>query len=186
MNRPLANARHEAFAQALAKGSTADAAYAECGYRPNRGNAIRLKANEHIRSRVAALIDARAERAVVEIAEVIDALARIAFTGMSRFLRIGPDGEPIIDLSACTPADLDLLAEATVDDVTDGNRNVRRVKIKMLDKMKALESLGKHLGMGNKTRIAATEGLAQALMEINARGSAAPIATARGEVDYRE
>lgn len=177
--QPLANPRHEAFAQALAKGTTADAAYVEAGFKPNRGNAIRLKANECIRLRVAALVDAGAERAVVDIAQIFDALARIAFTGMSRFLRISADGEPFIDLTDCIPADLDIIAEVSVDGFIEGDRNVRRIKIKLLDKIKALESLGKHLGLGDKTRIEATDRLTQALVEINARGSAAPIATAR-------
>ncbi|WMT90137.1 hypothetical protein [Pelagibacterium sp. H642] len=48
----LPNQRHESFAQALAKGKTADEAYALAGFKPNRGNATRLKANESIRKRV--------------------------------------------------------------------------------------------------------------------------------------
>jgi phage terminase small subunit len=47
----LKNARHEKFAQALAKGKAADDAYVEAGYEFNRGNAARLKANESIRKR---------------------------------------------------------------------------------------------------------------------------------------
>lgn len=48
----LSNPRHEAFAHALAKGKTADEAYALAGFKPNRGNATRLKANDSIRARV--------------------------------------------------------------------------------------------------------------------------------------
>lgn len=51
----LPNPRHESFAQALAKGKTADEAYAQAGYKPNRHNASRLKTNEHITDRVAEL-----------------------------------------------------------------------------------------------------------------------------------
>lgn len=51
----LPNARHEAFAQAIAKGKTADDAYSQAGYRANRGNATRLKANESVVARVAEL-----------------------------------------------------------------------------------------------------------------------------------
>jgi hypothetical protein len=40
---PLANQRHERFAQALAQGKTATEAYALAGYRANDGNASRLK-----------------------------------------------------------------------------------------------------------------------------------------------
>jgi hypothetical protein len=49
----LANSRHEAFAQALARGSSIAAAYAEAGYKPNRGNAhTLLKQNKCISKRV--------------------------------------------------------------------------------------------------------------------------------------
>jgi hypothetical protein len=49
----LANSRHEAFAQALARGLSIAGAYAEAGYKPNRGNAhTLLKQNKCISKRV--------------------------------------------------------------------------------------------------------------------------------------
>jgi hypothetical protein len=49
----LANYRHEAFAQALARGLSISAAYVEAGYKPNRGNAhTLLKQNQGISKRV--------------------------------------------------------------------------------------------------------------------------------------
>ena len=48
----LSNARHELFAQVLAAGCNATEAYVKAGYRLNKGNAGRLKADEHIRKRV--------------------------------------------------------------------------------------------------------------------------------------
>lgn len=62
----LENPRHEAFAQALAKGNTADEAYIQAGYAENRGNATRLKANESIQRRVAELQGMAADRVVVD------------------------------------------------------------------------------------------------------------------------
>ncbi|MGA0601446.1 hypothetical protein ACO2Q3_12150 [Caulobacter sp. KR2-114] len=52
---PLANARHEAFAQALARGVTPNAAYAAAGYTPGNRNGARLKTQPAIAARVAAL-----------------------------------------------------------------------------------------------------------------------------------
>lgn len=49
---PLTNGRHEKFAQALAKGMTADDAYQAAGYNEHRGNAHRLSTKESVRSRV--------------------------------------------------------------------------------------------------------------------------------------
>ena len=49
----LANSRHEAFAQALARSLSISAAYVEAGYKPNRGNAhTLLKQNQGISKRV--------------------------------------------------------------------------------------------------------------------------------------
>lgn len=51
----LSNAKWEMFAQGLSKGETADQAYINAGYKPNRGNATRLKANESVQARLAEL-----------------------------------------------------------------------------------------------------------------------------------
>jgi len=178
---PLRNRRHEIYAHGVAKGMASDAAYAEAGYKPNAGNAARLKANEKVAARIAELVDAAAERTGVTLDRVLNEYARIAFGGMSKFMRVSPDGDPIIDLSQCTPEDLDLLAEATVEDFTEDRgedaRDVRRIKIKLQDKLAALAALGKHLGLGEKAREKSVCRLVQVIAEINARGSAAPIST---------
>ena len=51
----LINQRHELFALGLVEGKTADQAYTDAGYKPNRKNASRLKTNEGIQNRVAEL-----------------------------------------------------------------------------------------------------------------------------------
>jgi phage terminase small subunit len=48
----LNNARHEKFAQELAKGKAAAEAYTAAGYKYDRGNASRLTANDNISRRV--------------------------------------------------------------------------------------------------------------------------------------
>ena len=67
MNAPLKNPRHEKFAQGLAQGMTADAAYTEAGYKPDRGNAVRLTANDSICDRVADLQAVAAGQAVITL-----------------------------------------------------------------------------------------------------------------------
>lgn len=70
----LSNARHESFAQALAKGKTADEAYAQAGYRPHRSNASRMSANDNVRARVAEIQSKAAKRAEVTIESLADEL----------------------------------------------------------------------------------------------------------------
>ena len=67
MNAPLKNPRHELLAQALAHGMSAEAAYAEAGYKADRGNAARMTANDSICDRVAELQTAAAETAVITL-----------------------------------------------------------------------------------------------------------------------
>jgi len=69
--------RHEAFAQALAKGEVADKAYQTAGFKKNDGNCIRLKGNERIKARVAELQQAGATEAVLTIQEKREFLARL-------------------------------------------------------------------------------------------------------------
>lgn len=73
----LSNHRHERFAQHLAQGKTGDEAYQLAGYKPNRNNASRLKANESIQARVRELQDVGAQRAEVSVSEHISKLQEL-------------------------------------------------------------------------------------------------------------
>lgn len=77
----LSNPKHERFAQALAKGETADAAYVIAGYEENRGNATRLKANESVEARVAEILERAAMRAEITVAGISERLLMIADKG---------------------------------------------------------------------------------------------------------
>jgi phage terminase small subunit len=67
----LQNPRHERFAEELATGKSADAAYVLAGYRENRSNAARLSANRHILKRVAEIQSLGAELAAISIETLI-------------------------------------------------------------------------------------------------------------------
>jgi phage terminase small subunit len=67
----LSNHKHELFAQALARGETADSAYTSAGYRENRCNASRLKANENILSRVSELQERAAIKSEKTVADLV-------------------------------------------------------------------------------------------------------------------
>lgn len=63
----LSNARHERFAQELAKGSSQAEAYAAAGYAPSEPNASRLTRNDKVASRVAELQARAATKAVMTL-----------------------------------------------------------------------------------------------------------------------
>jgi len=63
-SKPLKTARHERFAQGLAKGLSINKAYQMAGYKPNHGNAGRMNSNEGIQDRVKVILSRASERAV--------------------------------------------------------------------------------------------------------------------------
>jgi hypothetical protein len=78
----LANERHELFAQGLAQGKTADEAYVEAGFKANRGNATRMKADERILARVAELLSRAATGVVISRQRVLEELAALGFASL--------------------------------------------------------------------------------------------------------
>lgn len=161
----LKNARHESMAQALAKGKTADEAYALAGYKPDRGNASRLTANDSIKARVSELVGRSADRVEVTIARVLDEMRKLGFSDIRRAFdengNLLPPTEWDDDFAASV-ASIEVVTktlpgEAEDEDEPQGhggslrrrrNAKVEYVhKIKVWDKNSALEKLAKHLGM---------------------------------------
>lgn len=74
----LQNARHERFAQELAKGKTQADAYAAAGYSPSEPNASRLRSNDKVQARVAEILEKAAVRTEITVASITDRLLKIA------------------------------------------------------------------------------------------------------------
>lgn len=66
----LKNARHEKFAQELAKGKSQVDAYALAGFKANESHASRLVANGKVAARVGELKERAAEKAAVTVADI--------------------------------------------------------------------------------------------------------------------
>lgn len=77
----LDNARHERFAQALAKGRSATDAYTEAGYAGDRTAASRLSTNVNVQARLLELKTKSAEKTVLTVASITDRLLKIAEKG---------------------------------------------------------------------------------------------------------
>lgn len=170
----LKNAKHELFAQELAKGRTATEAYASAGYKPDDGNASKLAARPDVQARVQEITGAAAERAGVTVEQVIRELSKLAFANMLDFIRIGPDGLPYTDFSALTREQAaaigeiivetrrDLTAPATDEELEPQGHggalkrerasdvpgpDIVKVRFKLADKRGPLTDLARHLGM---------------------------------------
>ncbi len=148
MSGPLSNARHERFAQELAKGETADAAYVAAGFKENRGNASTLKAKQIIQDRVAEILTASAERVEITKARVLEELGRIGFSDIRKMFNDNGSLRRVEDLDDDAAACLSSI-EVVTKRVPGGDADeVEHVaKIKLWDKRAALVDIGKHLGM---------------------------------------
>jgi predicted mannosyl-3-phosphoglycerate phosphatase (HAD superfamily) len=81
MPGPLKNARHERFAQELAKGKSQSEAYGLAGYRQDRTAASRLSSNVNVTARATELKSKAADKAVVTIENLTERLLAIATKG---------------------------------------------------------------------------------------------------------
>ena len=83
----LKNARHERFAQNLAKGMSADASHTAAGYKPSRQNAARMSAYDDIVGRVAELQGSTAK----QITDVRDAARQHTLAAVETLVSVMED-----------------------------------------------------------------------------------------------
>lgn len=122
-----------------------------------------LLANINVSNEIARLEALALRRHDITQDRVLAELAKLGFANMQDFVRLTPDGDPVVDLSDVSRAKFAAITELTVEDFTDGRgenaRDVRRIKVKMADKTKALENIAKHLGMlKDRTEISGPNG----------------------------
>jgi phage terminase small subunit len=165
----LANAKHEAVAQAFIADRERVGARAYRNVYPTCSQAAaevafsRLLRNAKFSARIAELAQAAADGAVMTARQVLEELTKIARANMLDYMRVGPDGDPVLNFADLTRDQAAVLAEVTVEEFVDSRaaevlepqghggalkrshgREVRRVKFKLADKIEALELLGKH------------------------------------------
>lgn len=153
----LRNARHEAFAQGVAEGKSSRAAYMAAFSKCKKdvaadASATKLLSRPEVRARIDELISAAAEKAGVTIERVINELARIGFADIRQIVDWGPGGVTVKDSGT-----ISVDAAAAVAEV--GKTAGGHLRIKLHDKVGALEKLGKHLGMfREKVEVAGANG----------------------------
>jgi hypothetical protein len=83
--------------------------------------------------------------------KVVQELAKIAFSSMRHYLRRTDDGTLYVDTTDTTPEQLDALKRFKTRDFKNGRgedaREMQDIEIELPDKIRALELLGKHLGL---------------------------------------
>lgn len=87
------------------------------------------------------------------VARVTEELMRIAFFNIGNVLEVTEDGELIFNFEDVTLDDMAAIGEVTVETYTSGGEEVKRMKVKPLNKLAALESLAKIYGMMNDASV---------------------------------
>lgn len=124
----LPNAKHERFAQELAKGATADEAYQAAGYKPDRGNASRLTANDSVQTRVAEIQERAAVRAEITVADLTKRLLAIAAKSETA------DEAPMLNVARASLMDAAKLNGLVIDKVkADVKAEVSAVEWRVVD-----------------------------------------------------
>lgn len=77
---------------------------------------------------------------------VLQELALIAFANLKDIVSQNEDGDTTVDLASLSKGNTAALTELNVT-TTKGKTTVKSVKVKLADKIAALERIGKHLGM---------------------------------------
>lgn len=127
---------------------------------------------DKLNSKRASKLDLRAEQVVEEI-------RRLAFSNMADFVSVGKDGKPggidLSQLSRDQMAAIQEIREDTTGGSGDGERKaILRTTLKLSDKCRNLELLGRHLGMfQDNLKVTGLEGLADRLSEIRKAKNAA-------------
>ena len=137
----LTNLRHERFCQEYLIDLNATQAYIRCGYKAKDSASMssRLMTNGKVRTRIGELMARVSVRTGVNQERVIRELARVAFLDPTLLADI--DTARVLDEAG----EDDRAAIASVK-VKSGSDWTER-EVKFADKLKALELLGKHLGM---------------------------------------
>ena len=140
--RPL-TPKQQRFVEEYLVDLNATAAAARAGYKEANKQGPRLLVNVGVAAAVQKAKDARSNRTEITADRVLKELGRIAFLDPRKVMKWGPDGVTFLDSDGLTDDEARCVAEAS-ETVTESGGSI---KVKLLDKLRALELIGKHLGM---------------------------------------
>ena len=172
------NSRHETFAREYVKDLNGTRAAIAAGYGKKNARKIasRLLTNVDIQARVAKLTKKHADKLDLSAEKVLSELSSTGFSNILDYLKITEEGGAYVDLSNLTQEQAAAIQEVTVDEYVEGKgkhaRKVKRTKLKLVDKIRSLDLLGRHLKLfTEKIEVSGTAGLAEALAAARKRAN---------------
>ena len=140
----LKNIRHERFCQEIVAGNSQTEAYRLAGYSEDASAASRISSNVKVSERISELRGKILDKYQVTNERIIGEMARLGFSRFKDYKAILASG----DLDDVDEDQSAAITEMTVDtSFTDDGAQVRRVRLKLADKMQSLNSLAKISGL---------------------------------------
>ena len=172
------NSRHERFCREYIKDLNGTRAAIVAGYAKNSAKvtASRLLTNPNVQALLAKLMKKHADKLDLDAEKVLSELSSVGFSNMLDYVKITEEGDAYVDLSSLTQEQAAAIHEVTVDEYVEGKgkhaRKVKRTKLKLVDKIRSLELLGKHLKLfTERIEFTGLAGLADAIAEARKRVS---------------
>ena len=162
------NSRHEIFAREYVKDLNGKRAAIAAGYASESAKvtASRLLSNANVQALVVSLTKKHADKLDLSAEKVLSELARVGFSNMLDYIKITEEGDAYVDLSNLTREQSAAIQEVTVDEYVEGKgkhaRKVKRTRLKLVDKIRSLDLLGRHLKLfTERIEVGGIEGLAE-------------------------
>lgn len=119
--------------------------------------ASQLLKNPKIHAAVQDAIEERAKRTRITQDRVLLELFRLATANMAEYIRVQEDGTAVVDLTHMTADQGAAIQEIISDYYIEGTGEdavpVKKIRLRLHPRTKALELLGKHLGLGFAQRL---------------------------------
>ena len=172
------NSRHEIFALEYVKDLNGTRAAIAVGYSAKTADraASRLLSNVEVRALLAKLTKKHADKLDLSAEKVLSELSSMGFSNMLDYIKATEEGSAYVDLSNLTREQSSAIQEVTVDAYVEGKgkhaRKVKRTKLKLVDKIRSLELLGKHLKLfTERIEVGGIEGLADMIAAARKRAN---------------
>lgn len=141
------NDRQQRFVDEYLLDLNATKAAERAGYRQPGNQGHRLLKNDDIRAAIDAAMAKRSDETGITAKRVLEELAKLGFASIEKYVDTSL-GKPHIDFSALTADQLAAVAQIETEEVDVGDGpTILKAKFKLHDKLRALELIGKHLGM---------------------------------------
>ena len=162
------NSRHEIFTREYVKDLNGTRAAIAAGYGEKGAHvrASQLLRNRKVQGLLAKLTKKHADKLDLSAEKVLSELSRMGFSNFLDYVNITEEGDAFVDLSGLTQEQAAAIQEVTVNEYVEGKgkhaRKVKRTKLKLVDKIRSLELLGKHLKLfTERIEVGGIEGLAE-------------------------